>query len=309
MNYGIIKLGLLIDPEMHRKVAMLRKTGMKIMDRGNISGYIPFAGIMLIEGERINTILRKLENPQHTKWEPERSNNPIMAKNIIKGLNDYIKECLEKLAQQSADEQLDAEGVGEYLPDDADDVKGGGKEETVSNKVREIEITRVKRKPNAGSETSGDKNEEVDLTGKSDGDGDDSGYNHGGGKTVNPGPRPPEPVAQHLGGAEPMPSFKEIKAEKIRVVCENKSEGKYIIMFIPQTSASKGYLDIFLTAESGNYTAPIVSAALVSGTVLQVSDGRIKELDFIKDVPVRINIKIGYSDYCSMEVKAYGNKI
>ena len=306
MNYGIIKLGLLIGPEMHRKVAMLRKTGMKIMDRGNISGYIPFAGIMLIEGERINNILRKLENPQHTKWELERSNNPVMAKNIIKGLNDYIKECLEKLAQNSADEQLDAEGVGEYLPDDAEDVEESGKEETVSNRVKEIETKHAIRKHNSGSESSNDRTEKEDRVGKTDGEGGKLGYSNVEGKITNHSPRPPKDADHQFGGSEPIPSYKEIKAENIRVLCQNKLEGRYLIMLTPRSTA-KGYLDVFLTAESGSYTAPIISASLVSGEALQVSGGCIMAFDFVKDVPVSVNIKIGYSDYCSMEVKVYGD--
>ena len=35
-NMGIVKLWLDIRPDMHRKIAMVRQTGMKIMDRGNI---------------------------------------------------------------------------------------------------------------------------------------------------------------------------------------------------------------------------------------------------------------------------------
>lgn len=54
-NMGLIRLWIAIRPDrpdMHRKVAMIRKTGMKIMDKGGISGNIPFAGVMLIEGEK-----------------------------------------------------------------------------------------------------------------------------------------------------------------------------------------------------------------------------------------------------------------
>lgn len=86
-NMGLIRLWIAIRPDrpdMHRKVAMIRKTGMKIMDKGGISGNIPFAGVMLIEGEKINDFLRSLENPQHTKWEPDRcTRGRQYAQNII----------------------------------------------------------------------------------------------------------------------------------------------------------------------------------------------------------------------------------
>lgn len=43
------------------------------MDKGNINGLIPFAGVLYIEGDKLNEYLRTLENPQHTKWEIERA--------------------------------------------------------------------------------------------------------------------------------------------------------------------------------------------------------------------------------------------
>ena len=70
---GGIKFGvLLMEDEAARRVAMVRQTGMKIKDQGSISGFIPFMGVMLIEGDEINNKLRLIENPQHTEWEPQR---------------------------------------------------------------------------------------------------------------------------------------------------------------------------------------------------------------------------------------------
>ena len=43
---GKLTLKLMIMPEFHRRAAMVRQTGMKIKDKGNISGLIPFAGVL-----------------------------------------------------------------------------------------------------------------------------------------------------------------------------------------------------------------------------------------------------------------------
>lgn len=72
---GELTLRLMIMPDYHRRVAMIRQTGMKIKDKGNISGLIPFAGTLFIEGDSINSYLRGLENPQHLDWEVERAEN------------------------------------------------------------------------------------------------------------------------------------------------------------------------------------------------------------------------------------------
>ena len=70
---GKLTLKLMIMPSFSRRVAMIRQTGMKIKDKGNINGLIPFAGTLFIEGDAINSYLRSLENPQHLEWEVERA--------------------------------------------------------------------------------------------------------------------------------------------------------------------------------------------------------------------------------------------
>ena len=40
---------------------------------------------------------------------------------------------------------------------------------------------------------------------------------------------------------------------------------------------------------------------------LTVSDGDIKGVTFTKDTPVKLTVQLDYSDYCSMEVRAYAN--
>ena len=116
-NLGNIRLGLLIKPEgAHRKVAMVRKTGMKILDRGNISGTIPFAGILIVEGDKLNDYLRKLENERHDDWEADRY-NPDASKIILKNY-DFIIDTLNSLIKLNTSEELDVDGVGELLPDE-----------------------------------------------------------------------------------------------------------------------------------------------------------------------------------------------
>ena len=70
---------------------MVRRTGMKITDKGNINGLIPFAGVLYIEGDKLNEYLRTLENPQHTKWEIERAENRSEAKGVLSALTKFIK--------------------------------------------------------------------------------------------------------------------------------------------------------------------------------------------------------------------------
>lgn len=319
-NHGTVRLGLIIQSdkhqvEMHRKVAMIRKTGMKIMDRGNISGIIPFAGVMLIEGEKINDFLRNLENPQHTKWEPERmepKSQVPFARAYIKELVDYIKDCLEKLKQDSDVDEIDPD-VGEYLPDEGDMDSGEDAHETESlpDTIKAIEVTIP---PRSSSKTSvftdgdeittddeqGDIVEEDTDSGAGHDDGDDSSGGSGGGSSDGEG-HGENPKEHHK-------SLVGITASKIRVVCLNKDVGEYSITFVPTSSAENGRFDLFLSAESQDYSAPIISAIGMGQPPLAVNENRISGLSFTANTPVRLKVTIDYRDYCSMEVKAYGNK-
>lgn len=98
---------------------MVRRTGMKIMDKGNINGLIPFAGVLYIEGDKLNEYLRTLENPQHTKWEIERAENKSEAKGVLSALTKFIKACLDELKNDDSEEALDP-SVGEYLAAEQD---------------------------------------------------------------------------------------------------------------------------------------------------------------------------------------------
>ena len=307
MKMGTVKLGLLIEKDMHRKVAMIRQTGMKIMDRDRLSGYIPFAGVMFIEGEKINRVLRQIENPEHTEWQPDRAAHPAVAKQIVKSLNDYMKECIEKLAAEGAQDEMDAVGVGALIPDIPESEEEQAKEETISDKVADIEKTVVKRRPQSGKEEGQPESEADDKGGYTEGD-SDVGWPHNGEGGKHPGPRPPDQGEITDEGKERVPSLKEIKPEKVIVVCVDKNSGKYMLLFVPSVEGTAGFLSVELSAETQNYEAPLLEAKTIGGKDLSVENGKIAGLDFNKGAPIRLNIHLDYSDYCSMEVKAYAHK-
>jgi hypothetical protein len=315
-NHGVVRLGLIIQPEMHRRVAMIRKTGMKIMDRGSISGVISFAGVMLIEGDKVNDFLRNLENPQHTKWEPERIEPKKMvpaAKAYIKDLIDYIKECLEKLKQEDASDEIDPD-VGEYLPDETDDEINAEehKAESLSDTIKSFEKTiPPKKKSSTDFPAEGDNAEIRDESGTIAAEENNSGAGHEDGRNSSGGAGSGAQEGEG-GGTNPRnrtKSLSGITAAKVRAVCLDKDSGEYSITFVPTESAADGCLDLFLSAESQNYEAPVVSAISLEQSGIQAEGNRISGLTFTANAPVRLKVVLDYYDYCSMEVKAYGNKI
>lgn len=305
-NYGNVSLRLMIKPDLHRRVAMVRKTGMKIMDKSNISGIIPFAGVLYIEGDGLNKFLRTLENPQHTKWEIERAKNKTEAKRILESLTKFIKESLDLLKNDDSEESIDAP-VGTFLPDDfyTDVLSDNSKSEKINDKAITIEVITKPYRPNRSNKSpNGDETGEMNDLNGTDTSNDAPGNGVGNGANVGDGQN------QDNGtGTQPNEQPKTqitVISSKTRVMCISKSNGEYEVAITPSQSLTNGFVELYLVAESHRYPAEIISAKVGDENML-VSGNRIAGLTFVEKQLVRLSVRINYYDYCSMEVKSYGN--
>ena len=308
MGLGLVKLGILVgDPDAPRRVAMIRQTGMKIMDKDHLPGHVPCVGVMFIEGDKINEKLRVMENPEHTQWQPDRAKNPIVAKELLKSLNRFIKEQIEKLISSGGGEEMDAIGVGIFLPDEPDESKNQTTEEVVSDKVIEIEKKIAPKKV-----SSGDKSGELlldEATEETGGhkmpNGTDEEWFHPGGTTAEKHPKDGQPAHVEDGGNEEGASKELVSLERFVPVCVDKEKGQYVFLIIPRTNGTGGVLEIYLSAETQNYEAPVKAATVINGEPVVVKGNSIEGLNFIKNQPIRLRIELDYYDMCAMEVRAY----
>jgi hypothetical protein len=314
MNLGKIKFGVLLaeqDEQFHRKAAMIRQTGMKIKDADRISTFIQFAAIMFIEGNKINEQLRTIENPEHTEWQPSRAQNPIVAGALVKSLQDFMKKKLEEIIDQENPDQMDATGVSEFLPDSADEDSNKQLDESITDKVFEIEKRIVTPKSIGGSPA---KTESPSIDeGNMDiepGEGEDDWY-HDEDKRPTPtlpDPKPPTPVKPVPGDTKTTPKSIDVRPAKFIPICTDAKQGKYIILFTPSNSGTNGIINLYLSGETEIFKAPIKSATLLGGDKLECDNNSIKGLTFTADKPIKISIEIDFYDYCSMEVKASADK-
>ena len=311
---GKLTLKLMIMPSFSRRVAMIRQTGMKIKDKGNINGLIPFAGTLFIEGDAINSYLRSLENPQHLEWEVERAENKSKAKRLLTTLTRFIKASLDEMKNDESEEALDPT-VGEYLSaSDFDKSQNQERTEALQDSIKDIKIrvTEVAPKP-SGTQTGepgqtlvDDEEGDIivtDLPGEGGSGSQGQGGHGGNGGGSNPGDG---------GGNVPVEHRKKlsaISAASVRNVVRNKATGEYTIVFTPGSSATNGILEVFMSAESQNYDASIIAASCSECPDLKFDKNRITNLSFTERKAIRLNIQLDYHDYCSLEVKAYGNQV
>nr|MDA3845970.1 hypothetical protein [Vallitaleaceae bacterium] len=154
------------------------------------------------------------------------------------------------------------------------------------------EKTKKSNKDTDGSETPGEG---------------DEGWPHPGGNTNEPGDRRPSEVKPADEGNEKKGVQKAVSLSKFTPVCINKNSGRYAVTIVPLEDCVEGCIDLFLSAESQRYKAPLKAVKVIGGDC-EVNDNRIKGLRFKSNEPIKMSIEIDYTDYCSMEVLAYAVK-
>lgn len=143
---GDFKLYLLIDNDLTtRRVLMSRINGMKVFEQGRLPSGIPFAGICILQDRNINSYFRKMETPEHDAWKADQfSEDPKEIREADETrliLYRFIRDTLNDLASQTELDEVDVEGLGDYLPDLEDDFLGSITKENLSgDKEREVNI-------------------------------------------------------------------------------------------------------------------------------------------------------------------------
>jgi len=181
-----------------------------------------------------------------------------------------------------------------------------------TNTIKSVEVTISKPKAPSGTHASEGKDAEAD-----DDKGEETESDEGSGSGHNGGSGGGNHSGDGDGRGDGKGPHKESKKKtlvgivplKARVVCLNKDRGEYSVTFVPSVSADNGHIELFMSAETQNYTAPIVQAVGIGQSGIEIENNKIKNVVFTEKKPVRLKVTIAYHDYCSMEVKAYGNKI
>jgi hypothetical protein len=305
LGLGEVQLGILLgDQDAPKKVAMIRQTGMKIMDKG-LTVHVPFVGVMFINGKTLNERLRLIENPEHNKWQPERAGNEQQARALLTAINSFIRRWIEELISNSMIESIDAVGVGSFIPDIVEDSNNTATEEVVSDRVLEVEIKKIRKKSISQNDREG---MELDQLAKGNGHtelgGKEEDWFHNNGHTENKKDKPRTEAHKEDGGSDLGSNKIAVGIEKLTSICVNKENGKYVLVIVPEEDAEDATVELYLSAETGNYKAPLKNATVLGNTV-HVKDNSIQGIKLVKKQPTRMSLEIDFYDYCSMEVKMY----
>ena len=115
---------------------------MKIAEIKGLPKGISYTGILELQGESINKFFRKMENPQHNSWDPNRHNNPKIAKQYKKEVEEWVKDTIcKKLEESSGEESVIDIGDCFNTSTNTKDVGKGETQEKLLDTTKSVEIS------------------------------------------------------------------------------------------------------------------------------------------------------------------------
>ncbi|WJP97269.1 hypothetical protein [Macrococcus bovicus] len=269
----------------NRKVLMTREAGMKIFDMKSFGSLLKFSGIFQATGPNINALLKKLENPNHDKWSEERHEDKKMAKKFLNQLTYFIRQNVKDTFQEKITEEVDAFGVGDFLPANLDS-KNNSKRMLNKNLVSEnLEV--VLKELNVTNSLKSRSYEEGDLSeeelvkagiveGNENGNGFGNGQGDGlkvdgNGNGAGDGDNGENGV-EELGGniIKRTSSRKSVSDIKYRIIERDLSNGKYRLIINSSSTLNKVKIYFNIIGDSGNKSTIKINAAHQNGSILTV---------------------------------------
>jgi len=312
-NVNDAELRLVLNPEFHNRVAMIKNTGMKIFDKGNFPQITIFAGILILRTKEVNGYFKTMENPAHDDWILERIKADKAAKHRYESMLSQIREIMKKLAEQNAPESIDVAGLGEYLPDDIDDGTDDNKKEAINDDYAEkLEVIERKQIPLDQKIFSSEEGNEESVSGS--GDPDDNGEyeaNYGDGNSnKTDGGNITSNNSSEGEGTLNISKGKLIKNVSKRCFYNNETH-LYTLFITSPEKINDCKINIQLSGEQSNFDSKLDFARINSGIFrkkqLKINNNSINVGKIERNEKVELTFKLKNENNYAMEVEVYEN--
>lgn len=293
---------------------MIRYPYMKIKAFPGISN-IPCSAICIIEDNELNGVLKDIENPQHTNWEPNRKEDEALRseiRNIISQLKNQIVDFVIEVLSSSEIEKLDIEGAGDFLPesDAGDNGTMGGEQEELVVKDTPIIIKKVQNKKyskNPVIETDSPEGIVPDV-GEHEDEGADSPIPSGSnsGNHGQPHEGKDEKGSNDEGDKDIIKRVPLTDMRKVFFV-SNKDEGEYVAIIDSVYEESDCELEVKYFDDVGNQYDADILECIVNGVNTELENSKAVKFKITQGKTKAI-IKTNLRDYYRCEVKLYANR-
>lgn len=304
------------EKNANKRCLMVRYPYMKIMHKTGMS-YLPYSAMCVIHDNKLNKMLRNIENPQHTEWELKRLNDyPVEKKEtreLMKDLFTSIEEYIKKIMKQNDSDTTDVEGAGKFLPSDTEGILIGEQVE-----VDKMDVTPLKRATIVNPKTAkSGKHGNVNEVGDGSIDGEDDGAIPGGdepGGIINPNPEPnPEPNPNPFegdvdegktgeDGQTPILKKVSLSGMKYKNIVVDRDRGRYNIVFTSLFDENNCDLALKMYGDGKDrYDIKILSASH-NGKSYPIENGRITGIELSKNCKYIISCELETKELFASEV-------
>lgn len=288
---GDVEIYIKSDSSYKRTIANFRATGMLV---GTYYKRIfqHYAAVVIVRGNELGELLKDTEPPRHNRWdykqiEASDKKKRKKAHEAIRLIEDSVLKFLKEQFEVVTEDMVDAAGVGEYLPDDLDEM--GGQSEGDDILKTKVKIGKVKtNKTNLGTTTQTAQSSEGVAQ---------EGDVHNGEKNPNPlppRPKPPKPVIDDPNdpytqeGATPGDGTKTVRTPNImaqRAFPINTTLGIYKVVIKPVEDCNNMYVEFYAIGEDGKSDALELTSFKHNGATVNVSNGKAGPISVKADTP------------------------
>lgn len=281
INSDDVEVYVKSDNSYKRVVANFRSTGMLV---GTYSKRIfqHYAAVVIVRGKELGELLKDTEPPRHNRWDYKLINASEVerrkkARTAIRSIEDQVLELLKSQFESFGTDTIDAAGVGEYLPDTADN----SDESVVGDDLLKpkIKLGKIRKARSRSDSTTVEAGKEVGGVKEGDVHND----------AVNPTPPPPKPwsppkpvdpdntESEQREGVVRQKGTKTMKTPEVkaqRAYPINASEGLYKIIMVPSESYENLYLSCAAVGEDGKSDLLNIESLTCNGYSIAVNGGK-----------------------------------
>lgn len=308
---GDIRLRLFYTPVGNKKVLVVRNSGMKISDIPSLPKGVAFTGFLELRGEKLNSFFRKMENPQHNKWEYKRHPEPRKAKQYKDEIENWVREFIGAKIKEISGAEMDIDVSSYFLSSGREDSKKGEeKAENIVDTVKSIDVDQesdpkpkdFKVKDIGG--TQGIASTGKMKSGKIDDKGDGIGHRKRTGKKSGGSPTGRKGIGT-IDGEDSM--YEQMREVQVSARIIKRSSGVNKLIFTAYDHINAGEIEIVTVGENGKTLQLNVKSVKGNDIDAQVDTGHIVVSNVDANKKCSLEFEVFAEKTYAMGVRAYGN--
>lgn len=317
-DYGSIKILLKDFNKQEEQLAtnkciMVRYPYMKITDM-KIPFAKPCSAMCIIEKNELNSILRSVENPQHTDWEPNRIQDDVEfrreIKRIIKTIRNEVQLFANECLLSGDDKELDIDGASDYLADGEFGDTTGESEIEKTEKPKIINSRKAVLTNNVGDKSNVDDISNILDVGTRTEEGDETntteGHNQGSGGQIHEGENNTQGFDEN--GTDEILKTVNLSGIKAKTLILDRELGKYLISFVSIYDEPNCEMELFYLDDNGSKYKTKINKCILNGQDYQVDNNLVKNIKLEKNKMYKFELDTDLDDIYVCEVKLYANR-